>query len=142
MNVIKIARLPAVAAWTTVKEAVALMVEKATGAVVVVSPQNRVLGIFTEHDNLHRVTHLELSPATTPLSKVMSAPVETASADTSVMDALEIMLRSHFRHMPVVDGERRLIGIVSLRYLLMRRIGEKEETAEVLSAYATAGGPG
>ena len=144
MEVIKGARIPPVVATPamSVAHAVDLMVKENVGAVVVVDPLNHVLGIFTERDNLIRITHKGIDPRTTPLSHVMTAPVETIPAHHSVEEALERMIRHHFRHLPVVDTMGKLIAIVSVRYLLMRRISEKQHSLDVLEAYVTAGGPG
>jgi len=144
MELIKVARIPPVLASPemTVAKAAALMVEKQVGAVVVVNANKHVLGIFTERDNLIKVTASGCDPKTTPISKVMSAPVSTAEPGMSVEDALTLMIRSHFRHLPIVDSEKRVIGIVSIRYLLMRRLGEKQAAVDILEAYVGAGGPG
>jgi CBS domain-containing protein len=144
MELIKVARIPPVLAAPdmTVASAAVMMVEKQVGSIVVVDAGNRVLGIFTERDNLIKVTAAGLDPKKTPLSKVMSSPVVTAAPDMSVEDALTLMVRSHFRHLPIVDKEKRVIGITSIRYLLMRRLGEKQATLDILEAYVGAGGPG
>jgi hypothetical protein len=44
--------------------------------------------------------------------------------------------------MPVVDIERRIVGIVSIRYLLTREIQRKSDSVEMLEALLGAGGPG
>ena len=144
MDVLKVARIPPTVAApnTTVFEAAAMMAEKGVGAVVVTDADKRVLGIFTERDTLLKVTAKRLDPDRTLLSQVMTSPVETASADSTVDQALERMMNGHFRHLPIVDNDRRIIGIVSIRYLLMREIGAKQASLDVLEAYLTAGGPG
>jgi CBS domain-containing protein len=52
------------------------------------------------------------------------------------------MVRNRYRHLPVVDSTNRILGIVSVRYLLMRRLSEQEANLEVMDAYVQAGGPG
>jgi len=144
MELLKVARVPPIFATPgmTVSEAVALMVKHGVGAVVVTTPDKRPLGMFTERDNLVRVTFKRMSPDRTRLAEVMTAPVDTVPPETSVEDALETMIRRHYRHLPIVDSTERVIGIVSVRYLLMRRLSEKQSTLDVLEAYAGAGGPG
>ena len=144
MNLLKVARIPAALASLdmTVRQAVALMVEKNVGSVVVSDAKEEVLGIFTERDNLTRVTHAGLDPETTRVSDVMTSPVDTVPPDTTVEEALAQMTASRYRHLPIVNGNGRILGIVSIRYLLMRRLSEKQASLEVLEAYVTAGGPG
>ncbi|HYG76948.1 MAG TPA: CBS domain-containing protein [Planctomycetota bacterium] len=144
MDVIKCARIPPVLAVPemSVREAVALMAKFNVGAVVVVNSNRNPVGIFTERDNLLRVTHMQRDPNLTLLSGVMTSPVDTVSASTQVEDALWRMIRKRYRHLPIVDTTRRVIGIVSVRYLLMRRLSEQEASLEIMDAYAHAGGPG
>ena len=72
----------------------------------------------------------------------MTAPVQTAPPEMTGGEALTLMIRNRLRHVPIVDSTNHVLAIASLRYLLMRRIGEKEATIETLAAYVGAGGPG
>lgn len=144
MEMIKVARTPPILAApdASVFHAVTLMAENNVGAVVIVNFDRQVVGIFTERDALLKVAAKRRDADRTLLSEVMTAPVQTASSTSNVDDALRRMLKGNFRHMPVVDIDRRIIGIVSIRYLLMREIGEKRESVEMLEALLGAGGPG
>jgi CBS domain-containing protein len=144
MTLLKIARRPPVTARpeNTVNEAVALMVKEDVGAVIVTNDENQLLGIFTERDNLWRVTNAGVDPKATRVSEVMSVRVQTAPPEIDVDRGLAMMIRNHLRHLPIVDSSNHVLAIASLRYLLMRRIGEKESAIETLSAYVHAGGPG
>ena len=144
MELLKIARRPALTLSPehTVSDAAALMAKEEAGAVIVVNPGEQVLGIFSERDNLLRVTHEDLNPRTTRLADVMTTEVRTASPETSIDDALSLMIRNRMRHLPIVDASKKVLGVATFRYLLMRRIGEKEATLETLLAYIDAGGPG
>jgi len=126
----------------SVLEAAKLMASREAGAIVVVSPDRKVQGIFTECDNVRRVTLAERDPRNTALAQVMTAPVMTAAPDSSIDEALSTMIRNRFGYLPVVDEEHRIVGILSRRELLMRRIGEKEAALQTMEAFACAGGPG
>jgi CBS domain-containing protein len=144
MELIKVARVPAITAkpTTTVLEAAALMASENVGAIVVVDEDKRVLGMFTERDNLMRVTRVERDPRKTLLEQVMTSEVTVVAPDTTVNDGLDLMIRNRYRHLPIVNSKRVILGIASLRYLLMRRISDKQATVEALAAYVQAGGPG
>jgi CBS domain-containing protein len=144
MDVINVARIPAHVAPpnATVFHAISLMAEKNVGAVVVTDPNSKVVGIFTERDALLKVAAKRRDADRTLLTDVMTSPVETAQSDSSVEEALARMIKGHFRHLPIVDGENRVVGIVSIRHLLMREIGTKDASLEVLEALLSAGGPG
>jgi len=144
MDLAKVARIPPVTAApdVTVFQAVKIMSENNVGAVVVVDANRKVLGIFTERDNMMRVTLERRSSDATMLREVMSSPVQTAAPETTPSEALTRMLGSGYRHLPVVDKEQRIIGMVSVRQLLMRRVSEQHNNIDILAAYAEAGGPG
>jgi CBS domain-containing protein len=144
VELLKIARRPAVTVppETTVRQTVALMAKYGVGAIVVTNADQKVLGIFTERDNLLRVTNGELDADKTQISEVMTAPVHTVPPDMGVEQGLAIMIRCRLRHLPIVDAAHHVLAIASLRYLLMRKIGEQQTSLETLAALAGAGGPG
>jgi CBS domain-containing protein len=144
MELFKLAKIPAIVATShmTVDEAVELMVKNRVGAVVVIDRCMRAVGIFTERDNLTRVTFRHKDPRTTLLLEAMTAPIDTAEPDMSVEDALAQMIRRRYRHLPIVDTTGCVLGIVSLRHLMMRMLSRKEANLQALSAYVSAGGPG
>jgi CBS domain-containing protein len=125
-----------------VSKVVRLMVKYAVGAVVVADSDGSIHGIFTERDNLVRVTNPGLEPSKTPVRDVMTTSVKTARPNMPIDDALQLMTRRRFRHLPITDSTHRVTGIVSMRYLLMQRMSEQHESLEVLEAYVHAGGPG
>jgi CBS domain-containing protein len=96
----------------TVTEAARLMKEHNIGALMVCEG-DKLLGVFTERDALFRVVAAGMQGGT-PLSEVMTANPQTIPADSGFATALQLMHDGHFRHLPVVDGER-LLGIVSVR---------------------------
>lgn len=143
MNLLKIARVPplTVSPDTTVMVAIQKMVDVGVGAVAVVN-DDRLVGIFTERDVIRRVNARHLSTEATKVSEVMSSPVEVAHADTNPSEALSIMDSRHFRHLPIVDEENRIRGMLSLRHLLHRMVQDLSEELEALDAYVSADGPG
>lgn len=144
MDLTKVARVPPVTAAPDVNvfQAVKIMADHKVGAVVVVDSNRKVLGIFTERDNMMRVTLERRNPESTPLRDVMSSPVQTAAPNISPSEALTRMLGSGYRHLPVVDNQQQIVGMVSVRQLLMRRVSEQHNNIDVLAAYVEAGGPG
>ena len=105
---------PAVAEKTlTVLEAAILMKEKGKGALLVVEA-SRLTGIFTERDALFRVIAAGRDPATTLLADVMTPQPQTIHPDERFVEALRVMHKRGFRHLPVVEHGRPL-GVVSAR---------------------------
>jgi CBS domain-containing protein len=97
----------------TVKTAIAAMSEKNYGAAVVVSPDNKPVGIVSERDFMRRLLNKGLDPATTPLSAIMTRDLKIARGDDDLLNWLQQMSNERFRHLPVVDDNGALIGIMS-----------------------------
>lgn len=96
----------------TVLEASARMRDRKVGAVLVTTEGRRLAGIFTGRDACCRVLADGLDPAATVLDSVMTADPVTLAPGASVIDALRLMQRGGFRHIPVVDGGM-VAGVVS-----------------------------
>jgi CBS domain-containing protein len=102
-----------------VAEAAAAMVREKVGSALVM--QGRFLaGILTERDVL-RAAASGTDLTKVPVSAWMSPDPQSATPDTSVEDAGQIMFLHGFRHLPIVEG-RSVCGVVSLRDLLAARI--------------------
>ena len=106
----------------TAERAIQLMLDRHVGAVVVVDEKQRVAGIFTERDVLRRLSLSERDPRTTPVREVMTTPVEMATRATTPGEALATMVDRHYRHLPIVEDDGHLLGMLSIRNLLQARI--------------------
>ena len=93
--------------------AIQAMSEKNYGAAVVISPDQKPLGIVTERDFMRRLLNAGLDPKTTPLSAIMTSDLKLARGDDDLLDWLRQMSNDRFRHLPVVDDNGTLIGIMS-----------------------------
>jgi CBS domain-containing protein len=102
-----------------VADAAAAMVQRKVGSALIM--QGRFLaGIMTERDVL-RAAASGSDLTTSPVSAWMTKDPESASPDTTVEQAAQLMLLHGFRHLPVVEG-REVLGVVSLRDLAAARI--------------------
>ena len=126
----------------TVGDAIRLMLDHRVGAVAVVDAEQRVSGIFTERDVLRKVALSGRDPNTVAIAELMTTPVELATTDTTAGEALNAMIDSHFRHLPIVDGQGRLLGMLSVRNLLQARIDDLTHELDCIEQYAndSAGG--
>jgi CBS domain-containing protein len=106
----------------TAEQAIQTMLDRRVGAVAVVDETQRVAGIFTERDVLRRVSLSGREPAKTLVRELMTTPVEMATLDTSPGEALATMVDRHYRHLPIVDDDGHLLGMLSIRNVLQTRI--------------------
>ncbi len=143
MSVIKVAQVPppSVPNSATVLEAVQLMKTERCGATAVLD-DNRLVGIFSERDVMLRVVAPGRDPRTTLVSEVMTSPPKTVLTNTSKAEALELMVSMHKRHLPVVDQDGNIRGLLSVRNLLRHQVEELVDQLNSLEAYISADGPG
>jgi CBS domain-containing protein len=97
----------------TVLEATRRMNEEHVGAVLVMEGI-RLVGIFTERDVLRRVVGAGLPPDQTRVTDVMTPGLVCCSPETCVDDVAELMRSRRIRHVPVVDTEGFVVGLVSI----------------------------
>jgi CBS domain-containing protein len=102
-----------------------LMADAKLGAVLVSDSYEGVNGIFTESDCMRKVTARGLDPATTPLRMVMKPIACYARFDQSVEDCLHLMTENSLHHLPVLDADRRVMGILSIDDLLKGGFSEQ-----------------
>lgn len=123
-------------------EAIRTMLDRRVGAVAVVDADKRVAGIFTERDVLRKLALSKRDPERTCVRELMTAPVVLATNLTGPGEALVTMVERHFRHLPVVDNSGRLLGMLSIRNLLERRIDDLSRELDSLEQYVTNDAPG
>jgi signal-transduction protein with cAMP-binding, CBS, and nucleotidyltransferase domain len=80
---------------------------------VIVNPDNKPLGIVTERDFMRRLLCKGLDQNKTKLSAIMTSDLRLAKADDDLLDWLRQMSNDRFRHLPVVDDDGTLIGLMS-----------------------------
>jgi CBS domain-containing protein len=117
----------------TVLEAARFMVEKNIGAVPVLR-DGELVGIFSERDIMKRVVAGARSPGMTQVAEVMTPRPHTVTPDTTTEACMFMMRENGFRHLPVCDGKV-LLGLLSLRDLMMQEVQEKEAEARILRDY-------
>ena len=101
---------------TSVSNAAKQMAKRKISAVLVVEDE-RLVGIFTERDAVHRVIAKGRDARSTKLSEVMTPDPTAVTPDESFGYAMLLMYEHGFRHIPVIE-DARPIGIVSARNAL------------------------
>lgn len=100
----------------TALEAAKLMLEHKVGCVVVVEKKKREnvpVGIVTEQDMVLKIVAGDARAGAIGITAVMSEKLMTAREDESVLDVLQHMHTKGIRHMPIVNAQRELIGILA-----------------------------
>lgn len=102
-----------VGAATPLRESAALMSDRNVGSLAV-TERGRLIGIVTDRDIACRGVAAGYDPATTAVSKVMSADVAYCYDDLYIPEVIAMMEERAIRRLPVVDHQEHLVGIVSL----------------------------
>ena len=110
-------RIPQVSEETTVTEAIEVLNQKNLGAVLVVSPSKKVIGILTDGDFRRLFAGRNLSD-TMAVARVMTRNPKAVHQNQLAADALSIMQQHEVTILPVIDREDRLLGILHLHDLL------------------------
>ncbi len=101
----------------TNREAARYRVEKGVGSVLVMEA-GALRGIFTERDALRIFVATRRNPDYTRLADVMTGSPQTLPPDATPEDAARRMAAGRVRHLPVVDRDGRVLGVVSQRDLV------------------------
>ena len=121
----------------TVREAVALLVDKRIGAVVVVDDTGRPMGIVSERDVVRELAKNE-NVLNEPIGRIMTSDVIIAHSGDDTKAVSKTMTVKRFRHLPVMDHDE-LIGIVSIGDVVKQRLMDYEREQEAMRDYiATA----
>lgn len=99
---------------TTVTEAAQLMAAKREDCVLVTDDDERIAGIFTAKDLAFRVVGAGLKAQSVTIAEIMTKNPLCAKTDTSATDALDLMVRKGFRHLPVMDENHDISGILDI----------------------------
>lgn len=125
--------------WTchaddSVADAVKTLATKRIGALPVVDADGTVAGIMSERDVLYCLNAHGAAALAMKVRDVMTAPVHHVTPQNAVLEALALMTRRRFRHLPVMkDG--RMVAFISIGDLVKYRIDRIESEAEAMRSY-------
>lgn len=100
---------------TQLRAAAKYMAEWNIGAIPVLDQEGRVVGIFSERDLLKRVAAQDKRIDDVIIEDVMTPNPKTVKLNDSVSGAIESMVKGGYRHLPVVDEDGFLTGMLSIR---------------------------
>ena len=127
-------RVLSVSCDTPVRDAIRLLAENRIGSLPVLR-DGKVVGIMSERDIIYCLASDDAAMLDWTVERIMSSPAITVTTDVQVLTALSQMTRRRIRHLPVVEGDNELIGIVSIGDLVAYRMTRIEEEAQAMRAY-------
>ena len=145
MQVLQILRekgrdVAALSSESTLSEAARLLAHKRIGALVVKDRNGALCGIISERDVVRAVAGESVAALARPVSTYMTREVATCTELDTVEELMEMMTQGRFRHVPVLDGNNQLCGLISIGDVVKTHIEETVREAASLRQYIAAAG--
>ena len=118
----------------SVYSAIEVMAEKRVGALLVIE-NGALIGIISERDYARKVILQGRSSKDTFVREIMTASPITIRCETSVEDAMRTMTENRIRHLPVVNSDGNVAGVLSIGDLVNWIVSSQDETIAHLAHY-------
>jgi CBS domain-containing protein len=104
------------------------------GAIPVVDSSNSVKGMITDRDICMCCFTKDQPPSSLKVQEAMSGKLHACTPDSSVQDAEATMRFNQVRRLPVLDGQKHLVGILSLADIAREVARERKQGRRDVSA--------
>lgn len=129
-------RLAFVSPEQSVLRALEIMAEVDVGALLVLEGK-KLVGIFSERDYARKVILQGKASRNTAISEVMVSNIVTVTTDQSIEECMAIMTDKHIRHLPVLDKDANVLGIISIGDAVKEIVHEQKFIISQLENYIT-----
>lgn len=129
--------LAVVAPGDSVFHALGIMAKHDVGAVLVLDGE-QLVGIFSERDYARKIILQGKTSKETQVREIMSDRVAYVSPETTLDQCMALMTEKHFRHLPVLDSDQRLVGLVSIGDLVKETIKSQQFLIDQLAHYISS----
>lgn len=116
---------------TPLKEAAHIMLDKDVGSLPV-GENDRLVGVITDRDITIRAIAKSNDPQTTTVRQIMTPKCIYCFEEDSIEEAAKHMGEHQIRRLPVLNKDKRLVGVISLGDICCK--GSKQAAAEALDA--------
>lgn len=120
----------------SVHAALEIMAQRKVGALVV-TEEGSLAGIISERDFAREMISAEGGPKDMLVSDIMTEDVHTVTPEQTVGDCMAMMTDKRIRHLPVLDPDGRLVGVISIGDVVRAVISDQEHLIEDLERYIT-----
>ncbi len=105
-------------------DAMRLLIDNNIGSLIVLNEQDHPVGIITERDIFHLAFRFRGDMMDIKVSENMTDNLVTASPEDDLEHIARLMTERHIRHVPIVDQNQHLCGIVSIGDVVKAHLGE------------------
>ena len=117
-------------------DALETMAEHNIGALLVFDGDDLV-GILSERDYARKVKLLERGSKDTRVSEIMTTEIRTVGSESTVAECMEMMTEYRIRHLPVLDDDGRVEGVISIGDVVKAMIAQQRDMINQLERYIT-----
>ena len=118
----------------SVFHALTLMAQHNVGALMVLDGE-QLVGIFSERDSARKIILHGKSSKETLVSEIMSDKVAYVTPATTLDECMALMTEKHFRHLPVLNEDGSVAGIISIGDLVKETISSQQFLIKQLEHY-------
>jgi len=119
----------------TVFEALRSMAQLNVGALMVRDDSGRLVGIFSERDYARKIILRGKSSRETKVEEIMTPRVFYIKVNQTIEEGMALMTKNKCRHLPVLDDDEELVGVISIGDIVKAVIHEKEFLIDQLEHY-------
>jgi len=123
----------------TLAHASALLAEHGIGALVVSRDQRTIEGLVSERELARALAEHGAATVEVTVDELMMSPVRTCSPEATIDELMGVMTEHRIRHLPVVDDDGAMVGLISIGDVVKHRVGELEEESKTLHEYLVTG---
>ena len=120
----------------SVHAALEMMEQRKVGALVV-TDEGALVGIISERDFAREMITADKGPREMLVSDIMTANVHTVTPESTVAECMTMMTDKRIRHLPVIDEDDRLSGVISIGDVVSATIQDQSHLIEDLERYIT-----
>jgi len=111
-------RLPQVELQASLSSALAEMSEKGLGMTTIIDNEHKICGIFTDGDLRRLLDHGKVDIQQLTIAEVMQTQFTVSAAEQLAGEALQMMDQKRINALPIVDGDKHLVGVINMHDLL------------------------
>lgn len=116
-------------------EAAALLSAHSDSLVIVCDDSGAMAGVVSKSDVVRRIGTCMGGSCLKSVADVMTSPVTCCSLDDSLDSVWEVMKQKNFIHLPVVDDQKKPVGVLSARTVLHMLLNEVEHQESLMRDY-------
>lgn len=118
-----------------IAEACEMLTQYKIGSVIALNAEGKIAGILSERDIVNGIARTGQPILNKPASEFMTHDVIVVQPDETLANLMSIMCARHIRHLPVVDGQEHLLGMISITDIVNARMTELEQESAAMHQY-------